>query len=63
MTRLGKGELLFGDVLSVDQLLARIDAVTPDDVRAVAATVAGAPMSLAVVGPFADHDFSGAVEP
>jgi predicted Zn-dependent peptidase len=61
MTRLGKGELLYGDVLSVDQLLARIDAVTPDDVRDVAATVAGAPMSLAVVGPFADHDFSGAV--
>jgi predicted Zn-dependent peptidase len=61
MTRLGKGELLYGDVLSVDDLLARIDAVTPDDVRAVAAAVAGAPMSLAVVGPFADHDFSAAV--
>jgi predicted Zn-dependent peptidase len=61
MTRLGKGELLYDDVLSVDELLARIDAVTPDEVRAVAALVARAPMSLAVVGPFADHDFTGAV--
>jgi predicted Zn-dependent peptidase len=62
MTRLGKGELLYDNVLSVDELVARIDAVTPDDVRGVAAAVAGAPMSLAVVGPFADHDFSSAVE-
>jgi predicted Zn-dependent peptidase len=61
MTRLGKGELLYDDVLSVDELLARIDAVTPDEVRAVAASVARAPMSLAVVGPFADHDFTRAV--
>jgi predicted Zn-dependent peptidase len=58
MTRLGKGELLYNDVLSVDELLGRIDAVTPEQVRAVAADVAGAPMSLAVVGPFVDHDFA-----
>ncbi len=61
MTRLGKGELLYDDVLSVDQLLARIDAVTPDEVRAAAADVAGGAMSLAVVGPFADHDFADAL--
>ncbi len=58
MTRLGKGELLHGEVLSVDDLLARVDAVTVDDVRAVAADLLSSPMSLAVVGPFADHDFS-----
>ncbi len=58
MSRLGKGELLYDEVLSVDELLARIDAVTPEQVRAVAAEVAGGPMSLAVIGPFADHDFS-----
>ena len=29
MSRLGKGELLYGDLLSVDELLARVDAVTP----------------------------------
>ncbi len=61
MTRLGKGELLYDDVLSVDELLGRIDAVTPEEVRAVAVAVAGAPMSLAVVGPFADHDFTEAI--
>ena len=61
MSRLGKGELLYNDVMSVDEILARVDAVTPDDIRAVAADVLSGPRSLAVVGPFADHDFSDAV--
>jgi len=60
MSRLGKGELLYGDLLSVDELLTRVDAVTPDDVRAVAADLLNRPMSLAVIGPFdeAAHGFS-----
>jgi predicted Zn-dependent peptidase len=58
MTRLGKGELVYRQLLSVDEVLARVDAVTPDDVRDVAATIYGAPMSLAVIGPFAGRDFS-----
>jgi predicted Zn-dependent peptidase len=62
MSRLGKSELLYPDMLSVDDLLARIDAVTPDDVRAVAAQVLTNPASLAIIGPFDDHDFSGVVE-
>jgi predicted Zn-dependent peptidase len=57
MTRLGKGELLYGELPTVDELLARVEAVTPDDVRSVAAEVLSPPMSLAVVGPFAGHDF------
>jgi len=57
MTRLGKGELLYGDLLSVDELLRRIDAVGTDEVAAVAADLMARPMSLAVVGPFAGHDF------
>jgi predicted Zn-dependent peptidase len=61
MSRLGKGELLYDQLLSVDDILARVDAVTPDDVRAVAAEVLGTRLSLAVIGPFADHDFSAAV--
>ena len=60
MSRLGKGELLYGELLSVDELLARVDAVTADEVNAVAAELLAGRMSLAVVGPFADHDFSGA---
>jgi len=58
MSRLGKGELLYDELLTVDQVLAAVDAVTPDEVRAVAREVYGGRPSLAVIGPFADHDFS-----
>ena len=52
MSRIAKSELLYDDLMSVDELLARVDAVTLDDVNEVAAEVLGQPMSLAVVGPF-----------
>jgi predicted Zn-dependent peptidase len=52
MSRLAKSELLYGDLISVDELLARVDAVTLDEVNALAATLLTKPMSLAVVGPF-----------
>jgi predicted Zn-dependent peptidase len=61
MSRLGKGELLYDELLTVDQVLAAVDAVTPDEVRAVAREIYGGQPSLAVIGPFADHDFSGFV--
>ena len=61
MTRIGKSELAYGEILGVDELLARIDAVTPEDVTEVAARVMSRPRCLAVVGPFGDHDFDGAV--
>jgi predicted Zn-dependent peptidase len=51
MSRLGKGELLYDRLLSVDELLAAVDAVTPDDVRSIAAEVLSRPMSLAAIGP------------
>ena len=57
MSRIGKGELAYGEVLEVDELLGRVDAVTPDDVRAVAAAVLRRPQCLAVVGPFTPTDF------
>ena len=60
MSRLAKGELLYGDLLSVDELLARVDAVTVDEVNALAADLLARPMSLAVVGPFSPDDFAGA---
>ena len=62
MSRLGKGELLYGEVLTVDEVLARIDAVTPDDCRAVAADVLRRPLCLAVVGPFGEADFADALD-
>jgi predicted Zn-dependent peptidase len=61
MSRLGKGELVHGELLEVDEVLARIDAVTPDDVRAVAADVLTRPLSLGVIGPYGDRDFSEAI--
>ncbi len=60
MSRLGKSELSYGELLTVGEVLDRIEAVTLDDVRAVAADVLDAPLALAVIGPFDDHDFSWA---
>ncbi len=57
MTRLGKGELCHGEILTPDEVVARIDAVTPDDVSSIAGDLfAGQPWSLAVIGP---NDGSG----
>lgn len=56
MTRLGKSELVYPGLEPVDDILAAIDAVTHDDIRAVAAEVLVRPMVLAVVGPFEDEN-------
>ncbi|WP_433495301.1 M16 family metallopeptidase [Micromonospora sp. CA-248089] len=58
MSRLAKGELLYGNLMPVDDLLSRVDAVTLDDVNALAADLLGRPMSLAVVGPFDSGSFT-----
>ncbi|WP_117211799.1 M16 family metallopeptidase [Allorhizocola rhizosphaerae] len=52
MTRLGKGELLHGELLTIDELLQRIDSVTLDEANTMAEQILTAPMALAVVGPF-----------
>ncbi|URM89396.1 insulinase family protein [Streptomyces sp. MRC013] len=54
MNRIGKSELCWGDQMSVDDMLANIAAVTPDDVRAVASELLGQRPSLAVIGPLKD---------
>ncbi len=56
MTRLGKAELVYPRLEPVDEILARIEAVTPDEVRAVANLVMARPKALAVVGPFDDPE-------
>ncbi|MGH3318918.1 MAG: M16 family metallopeptidase [Streptosporangiaceae bacterium] len=62
MSRIGKSELVLDELLSLDEVIARVDAVTVDDVRAVAREVLDAPLTLSVVGPFDEgHDFSWAV--
>ncbi len=57
MSRLGSALLLHGRVRAVPEILARIAAVEADDVRAVARELAGAPRTLAAVGPFDPEDF------
>jgi predicted Zn-dependent peptidase len=58
MTRLGKSELTFGEILSVDEVIRRVDAVTDADVRAVAKEVLGTgPRALAIIGPSDDDGF------
>jgi predicted Zn-dependent peptidase len=58
MSRIGKAELVYGEVLPVEEVLARFEAVTPDDVRDVAADVLRRPLSLGIIGPFPDRDFA-----
>ncbi|MEU9099342.1 pitrilysin family protein [Streptomyces sp. NPDC048361] len=54
MNRIGKSELCWGEQMSVDDMLARIAEVTPDDIRAVARDVLGQRPSLSVIGPLKD---------
>jgi predicted Zn-dependent peptidase len=62
MTRLGKSELVYPGLEPVDDVLAAIDAVTHDDIRAIAAEILTKPKVLAVVGPFEDESsFSAAL--
>jgi predicted Zn-dependent peptidase len=56
MSRIGKGELNYGDYLTVEQTLAKIDEVTTEDVAALARDLLGRPVAAAVVGPYAHAD-------
>ena len=51
MSRLGKAELLQGELLSLEESLARIDAVTITEVDALARELFARPEVMAVVGP------------
>jgi predicted Zn-dependent peptidase len=57
MTQLGREELTGVEHLSVDETLARIDAVTHDDVVEAARAVFSGPYVLGLVGPFEESDF------
>lgn len=54
MNRIGKSELCWGEQMSVDDMLAKITAVTPDEVREVAGDVLGRRPSLSAIGPLKD---------
>lgn len=51
MMRLGKAELVHDELLTLDDVLVRIGAVTVEDCRAIAAEVLTRPELLAIVGP------------
>ncbi|HYJ61276.1 MAG TPA: pitrilysin family protein [Actinomycetota bacterium] len=61
MSRLGKSEIALGEILTVDETLRRLRAVTFDDARRVAERVLSQPMTLTVLGPFAPTRFRSAL--
>jgi predicted Zn-dependent peptidase len=56
MSRIGKGELAYGDYLTVGETLAKIDAVTGEDIALLAKDLLSRPVAAAVVGPYAHAD-------
>lgn len=55
MSRIGRSQLVHGQVLTVDEVVGRIDAVTAGHVAAIAADVLANERVLAAVGPFHDE--------
>jgi predicted Zn-dependent peptidase len=58
MTRIGKAELNYGDVMGIDELLFEVNAVTVQQVNELADELANQPRCLTVVGPFEARDFT-----
>jgi predicted Zn-dependent peptidase len=58
MNRLGRGLLGGGELLSVNELMDRVDAVTSGDVARVCGKIFSRPMVMAVTGPFKTDAFS-----
>jgi predicted Zn-dependent peptidase len=54
MSRLGKSELVYGELMTVDEILGHIASVTLDDVQDVATDLLRGPLALAVIGPYDD---------
>jgi predicted Zn-dependent peptidase len=57
MSRIGASLLLHGEIRTVDEVLARVEAVTRDEVLARAGELVSAPRSLSAVGPFDEEAF------
>jgi len=58
MTRLGRSELTLGEFSDLDETLRRIDAVTTDAVRELAAELVSRPLAIAAVGAVDDSAFA-----
>jgi predicted Zn-dependent peptidase len=59
MVRLGRDEMVGAPHLSVDERIARVEAVTLDDVQAVAAEVLTGPRVVGAVGPLDESTLTG----
>ncbi len=57
MSRIGASQLLHGEVLSVDEILGRIEGIELAHVLEVAGELVQAPRTLSAVGPFDGRDF------
>jgi len=54
MTRIAKSELHDEPLLSIPEVIDRVDAIHGDDVHELAATLLSEPATLTLIGPFAD---------
>ena len=52
MTRIGKSELVYGEIMSFDEILNKVRAVTAAEVHQLARDLFSAPATLSLVGPF-----------
>jgi len=58
MNRVGRQQLTTGEILSIDELIERFEAVTMDDVKRVAKDILGKnSFQITVVGPFEEDAF------
>jgi predicted Zn-dependent peptidase len=57
MSRIGRSEISQGEILTVDEVLQRIDDVGREDAERAARAVFDRPMALAVIGPFEPDAF------
>jgi len=54
MSRIGKSEIVYGEIMSFDEILKEVSSVTPEAVRKVAGEFLLKRPTLALVGPFKD---------
>jgi len=59
---LGRSELLLGRILTLDEMLGRIDAVTDDDLAAFAGRLVPVRLGVAAVGPLDDSGLAREIE-
>ncbi|NTW27861.1 MAG: insulinase family protein [Coriobacteriia bacterium] len=62
MQRLGRNEIIGGEILSADEVLARYNAVTIDDLKRVSEEVLSSEKVLTVIGPFSAEDLEHLVK-